>query len=279
MVSFSQRYGYSSIEESQYECMDDVLMCRIWNKFYGKQFESDNALKVSIGASKSLTNIERMMDKMGVVYKYPDNSITKQLNAEALRKHLFESNKWYLMYDFIEKYLELLDMEKRQDVVTEYNKILEEEVSGYRIINGLVAPIVSENELQSITEATQTPHDAVNTHISKALSLFANRKIPDYENSIKESISAVEALCKFIVDDEKDSLGKALKKLESKGIPLHTAFRNALDSLYGYTSDEGGIRHAGIDFKNAPAEDARFMLITCSAFVNYLIEKWEKAQK
>ena len=40
--------------------------------------------------------------------------------------------------------------------------------------------------------------------------------------------------------------------------------------------DEKGIRHAGIDFVDAPAEDAKYMLVSCSAFVNYLIEKWSK---
>jgi hypothetical protein len=254
--------------------MDNILRNRLWTAFYSKQYDPYDVV-----SDITLTNIENMMNKLGVVYQYPRDIIAKQKNAETLQKYLLDGNKWYIIYDFVEKYLELLDIEERQDVVAEYNKILEEEVSGYRIINGLVTLIVSENELQSITEATQTPHNAVNIHINKALSLFANRKMPDYENSIKESISAVEALCKIIVDDEKDSLGKALKKIESKGILLHTAFRNALDSLYGYTSDEDGIRHAGVDFKNVPAEDARFMLVTCSAFVNYLIEKWEKTQK
>lgn len=36
-------------------------------------------------------------------------------------------------------------------------------------------------------------------------------------------------------------------------------------------------RHGGIDFTNAPAEDAKYMLVSCSAFVNYLIEKFSKA--
>ena len=58
---------------------------------------------------------------------------------------------------------------------------------------------------------------------------------------------------------------------------IHPAMENAFSSLYGYTSDENGIRHGGIDFSNAPAEDAKYMLVSCSAFVNYLIEKWSKA--
>ena len=53
---------------------------------------------------------------------------------------------------------------------------------------------------------------------------------------------------------------------------------SAFTSLYGYTSDEGGIRHGSIDVSNTPSEDAKFMLVSCSAFVNYLIEKWSKVE-
>ena len=102
--------------------------------------------------------------------------------------------------------------------------------------------------------------------------------MPDYENSIKESISAVEAICCIITDDDKATLGKALGKLEQAGITIHGSLKSAMEKLYGYTSDENGIRHAGIDFKGASSEDAKYMLVTCSAFVNYLMEKWGKAK-
>ena len=272
MAYFSQRYGYSSPITIQLESMDDALKNRIWNLFFRKHCIKDELM---IGFGVELSIVEKIMDKMGLVYNQPGSST----NPKALQKYLLNNNNWYIMYDFIEKYLDLLDKNQKKTVITEYNKILEEEVSGYRIIKGLVAPITSEKEIQAIINAAKSKYYAVNTHIDKALSLFANRKIPDYENSIKESISAVEALCKIIIGDDKATLGQALKKIESKGIQLHAAYKNALDSLYGYASDENGIRHAGVDFKNAPAEDARFMLITCSAFVNYLIEKWDKVNR
>jgi len=257
--------------------MDDSLKNRIWNKFYDREFISDDH-GFSI-LEKSLTNIEKMMDKMGIVYQYPENCSVRRENTAVFRKYLLTSDKWYLMYDFVEKYLELLSKKEKKTVIAEYNRLFEEEVSGYRIVNGMIVSIVSEIELQAITKAAITVHDAVNKHLSKALSLFANRKMPDYENSIKESICAVEALCKIIVDDDSATLGKALRKLESKGIQLHQSFQVALDKLYGYTSDEKGIRHAGTEIKNAPPEDARFMLVICSAFVNFLIEKLEKSSK
>lgn len=40
--------------------------------------------------------------------------------------------------------------------------------------------------------------------------------------------------------------------------------------LYAYTSDEGGIRHAMLDEPNLTAADARYFLLSCTSFVNYL---------
>jgi len=48
-------------------------------------------------------------------------------------------------------------------------------------------------------------------------------------------------------------------------------------SIYGYTNDEGGIRHSMLDEAKVDFEDSKFMLVACSAFVNYLIMKTEKA--
>jgi hypothetical protein len=46
-----------------------------------------------------------------------------------------------------------------------------------------------------------------------------------------------------------------------------------LSALYGYTSDSSGIRHALQDEPNLDFVDAKFMLVACSAFVNYLTDK------
>ena len=59
---------------------------------------------------------------------------------------------WYRIYDFIEKYLRVTDSEKTQRLTIEFNRILEEEVAPYRILNGLVVPIIGKSELNSISE-------------------------------------------------------------------------------------------------------------------------------
>ena len=56
-------------------------------------------------------------------------------------------------------------------------------------------------------------------------------------------------------------------------IEIHPALKKAFNNLYGYTSDSGGIRHASLSESNLKFEDAKFMLVSCSAFTNYLIAK------
>ena len=48
------------------------------------------------------------------------------------------------------------------------------------------------------------------------------------------------------------------------------------ESTYGYTSDHHGIRHGLKDDAEPEAEDATLMLVLCSGFVNYLVEKARK---
>lgn len=270
---FSTRYGYKNVKP-QIETASDTLKRRIVAAFYKEEFDSYDTMDWS----GYTTGIEDMMIEMGVPYEFPKNEIIKQRNAVALQKYILESKEWYLIFDFIERYLMLSDSTTVEKMVPLFNRILEEEVSGYRILDRQVVPITNQAELSTIQGAYSTKYDSVNTHITKALTLYADRKTPDYENSIKESISAVEAMCCIItgMTGAQATLGKAIKKLKESGVHIHSAMENAFSSLYGYTSDENGIRHGGIDFTSAPAEDTKYMLVSCSAFVNYLIEKWAK---
>lgn len=270
---FSTRYGYKDTKP-QIETASDTLKRRIFAAFYKQEFDFYDTMEWS----GYTTGIEDMMIEMGVPYEFPQDRIIKQRNADALRKYILGSKTWYLIFDFIEKYLMNSDSRTAEKMAPLFNRILEDEVSGYRILDRQVVPITNPAELSTIQEAYSTKYDSVNTHIAKALTLYADRKTPDYENSIKESISAVESMCCIItgMTGAQATLGKALKKLKESGVHIHSAMENAFSSLYGYTSDENGIRHGGIDFTSAPAEDAKYMLVSCSAFVNYLIEKWSK---
>lgn len=148
------------------------------------------------------------------------------------------------------------------------------EYVGYRFVDSIIIPISDSYEVNTITEALSNKYDPVYEHISKANRLLADREAPDYENSIKESISGVEALCEILtgIKGKEASLGKMIKQLEDNGIQIHGGLKSAFNILYGYTSDANGIRHAGdIGGPNSTFEEAKFMLVACCAFINYLV--------
>jgi hypothetical protein len=76
--------------------------------------------------------------------------------------------------------------------------------------------------------------------------LYADRKTPDYRNSVKESISAIEAVAKIISGKDKTDLAAALKIIDANK-PMHEAFKQVRQKVYGHTSDAKGVRHAFLD--------------------------------
>jgi hypothetical protein len=275
MEFFSTRNKILSINPNGLRSTSIQLRERIWNVFYKEEYDYYDTLEYT----SYTTGIEDMMLEMGIKYEFPANKIYKNQNAEKLHKHVVQcEGMWYRIYDFIEKYLRATDSEKTQRLTIEFNRILEEEVAPYRILNGLVVPIIGKSELNSISETIDLEYESVSKHMTKALELYSDRKKPDYENSVKESISSVESMCSIItgLSGGAATLGNTLKKLKENGVNIHPALENAFKQLYGYTSDSGGIRHGSIEFVNVASEDAKYMLVSCSAFVNYLTEKWIK---
>lgn len=153
------------------------------------------------------------------------------------------------------------------------NSIFEREYIGYRFVDEIIVPITDTYEVAAIQDALNNEYEPVYEHLSKANKFLGDRESPDYENSIKESISAVEAICEILtgIKGKEATLGKMLKKIEENGIEIHSGLKSAFNTLYGYTSDANGIRHAGdIGGKSSTFEEAKFMLVSCSAFINYL---------
>ncbi|MFA6091302.1 MAG: hypothetical protein WC774_06035, partial [Candidatus Gracilibacteria bacterium] len=116
-----------------------------------------------------------------------------------------------------------------------------------------------------------SPFSGAREHIKTALKMLSDRENPDYRNSIKESISAVEAIVNLINGTDSDTLGKALQK---EKFALHGSLKDAFVEMYGYTSDAEGIRHFMLEESSIEFVDAKYMLVSCSAFVNYLMQKF-----
>lgn len=194
--------------------------------------------------------------------------------AQQVRAWFFDA-EWHEIYDFVEFVIHRC--ERPHDLATErvvrvLNEILERHMSAYRWVDGEFAPVSDEDQIRALEQAIAHPLAGVRLHLSKALAHASNRANPDIENSIKESVSAVESLCSAIVG-KKATLGEAIKKLKNNGIEIHAALEKSWLALYGYTSDAGGIRHAAQGESDLNVADAMYFLVSCSAFVTLLTEK------
>ncbi len=271
MKLFSHRKGLKKVRtEIQVNSIDDALRNRLWNILDYYLWKNGCAPNGGI-----MSDVESLFIMLWHYYfKKPTDNLTRRWSKDygTLRQYYFNCN-WYEVYDFIEFIAnEYSDKETNERLMKTCNQVLEKELSAYRFVGGKITEIVSEVEISEIEEALTTPLNPVRTHLENSLKLLSDRKSPDYRNSIKESISAVEAICRLITNDEKATLGQALKEVETR-VGLHGALKKSFSNLYGYTSSADGIRHSLMDDSKLGFEDAKFMLVSCSAFINYLISK------
>lgn len=163
------------------------------------------------------------------------------------------------------------------EIYNGFNQLFEKEYVGYRFIAGEIVPITDKSESAEIEQACLIPFDGARTQLQKALGFLSDREHPDYKNCVKESISAVESVCKVISGNEKAALKDAINGLIANGMNIHGSLKSAILALYGYASDEGGIRHAERETESTVTfEEAKFMMVTCSAIVNYLVAEYGK---
>lgn len=282
-MRFSQRIGkVSATKQLQIESLDDELKNGIWDGM--KLFILDKL------SHHNGYNSETEFDIFCSIlwhhhYKLPIDRIPESdFQSERFIRDSFYKGQWYEAYDLLE-FIANLDSNSFRLNTQEFkdfcNGIFEREFSGYRFIDDKIAPITNENEIEEIENAiNQSGHFSslrgANIHLKSALEKLSDKKAPDYRNSIKESISAIESVAKTISENSKDSLGAALDKIKGK-IKLHPALERGFKQLYGYTSDGDGIRHALMEDPNCDFEDAKYMIVSSSAFINYLIVKADKA--
>jgi len=280
---FSERYGFANVRDSfQIESMDEGLKNRLWNKIriifidtlIGYKFDGKYTGYVESEYGK--LRVKEHKDFILKIYDqfFKDDVEPLLYSKDQIKNYIkirYSDLLWYEVYDFIEYISEIYYIEEvSNNFRKEINQILEEEMSGYRFVDNYIAPIIDNIEIKEIEEALDCKYIPVKQHLSNALELLSDRENPDYQNSIKESITAVESVAKIITGKETD-LANCLKVMD---IDLNKQFKTAMTNLYGWTCKEDGIRHGhtGEELKTS-FEEAKYMLVSCSAFVNYLISK------
>lgn len=273
-MTFSEKYGFKTRRAVfQIDSIDDDLKNSLWSILEMQCWST--AQNNGFGYYLSPTSNKQLRGLCIVLwlefFKLPIDEIDTDwlVVKQKIRDYYFKCN-WFEIYDLIEF---IANNFMRPNFKIKFqescNLLLEKEMSAYRFISGVICRITDKNEIGEISEASQNKLDSVQSHIQRSIELLSDKNSPDYRNSIKESVSAVESLVRHIVKDQNSSLGKLLNKLESE-TNLHPSLKSAITKLYGYSSDEGGIRHALIDQDKNDFQDAKFMLVICSSFINFV---------
>jgi hypothetical protein len=274
MTLFSQRKGLKPLAKSlQVDGMDADLRNSLWTALQLTYFHDYRPRMYGHYENQVSEDVDNLIPKYWMYFfKFPiDNQPNTEVAIQRIRDSFFKFG-WHEVYDFVEFTLKN-GGEAQEDVFRKMcNHFLQTENSGYRFVGNELTPITSPSEMQAVEEAMGSGLRGVETHLTSAVVFLSDRKNPNYRNSIKESISAVESIC-CLMAGQKSTLGSALKVVADKAA-IHPALEKAFSALYGYTSDEKGIRHALLEQQaDLTFTDAKFMLVACSGFVNYLVGK------
>ena len=273
MPLFSERYGY--IKPS-----DVIIRERITPEIQNAICSSFDRLYRKIGWDIYLL-LERYLWTYFLNKREADYADENTYHVVATR--LISSDEdWYRKLDMVEFVVKYIFTHKSGvpfhyacDFVSDLNSEFARLNFAYRIVDKEIVEITSDEEIVAIENALANGTATVRHHLNEALRLMSQRPLSDSRNSIKESISAVEAFCREKTGES--TLGKALSKLENNGIKIPKMLKEAFDKLYAYTNQKDtGIRHALMDDDGTYvpySDEAMFMLVSCSAFINYLGKK------
>jgi hypothetical protein len=257
-LSFSDRLGITKPKTIlQVEAIDDDLRNGLWQACTESYFHFGN-----IHNYKFDEPFRAIMARVYVDFFKKTSEVVPygyESGIGAIREWFFKA-EWWQVYNCVEFFL------------SEFDEPPFPQAGLFRA--GQFVAITDKVELSTVSQAANlgSKFSGAREHIRSAIALFSKKPHPDYRNSVKESISAVESTARIVTGNPKATLGDALKAMNSK-IAIHSALREGMNKLYGYTSDEGGIRHALLEESNVDEAEAKFMMVACSAFVNFCIQR------
>jgi hypothetical protein len=272
-LSFEQAEGVEPLPaQLKPKELSKRLRALLWLVIYGS-FETHSYYSSNAGRVTFLQPWEQIFFDMHV---YRDHEMIDDFENDfqelsAKTRNIIEKGNYIAVFGWIEW---VLRQHRLQELAEDIDRALVAGRAAYRVLDGdTIVPIGSEAEAETIKRAfadvSKAEFHGARSHLRNAATELTGGRFPD---SIRESIHAVESTVRAI-EPQKD-FSKALAILEKK-LGIHGALKSGFASIYGYTSDENGIRHPLLDDPQAKvdATDALFMIGACAAFVSYLINK------
>lgn len=133
---------------------------------------------------------------------------------------------------------------------------------------GLMASSVS-GPVFDVLGALQAPRYAASAEQLRKSYRFLNDESPDYPNSAKDAVGALESLARRITGAS--TLGSAIGLLQDRG-KIDVPAARILEAIYAYRNRTPGVGHGGITPPSTEVAEARLIVNLCASATLYLME-------
>ena len=286
-LTFSQAEGIDPLPQpAELGELPDKARNRLWKLIYEsmKQSRIDNIIGGPSLVGEPWLSIlydEYVDVQNGAADKFDHQFDTRK---NALRKLVLEG-PFNRVFDFLEFAMRHRGVNKSYRLLkfgSSLEALLKEHLCAYTVVAGnTIVPIALPEQRVSMKRDFYTLRSdsfkGARKHLRKSAK---NLNAGDYADSVRNSMNAVESVARLLAPKAKKRLAQALDSLESDGVEFHTAFKDGIKKLYGYTSDEQGIRHPLLDQDAAKVDqaDAVFMFGACASFAAFLVNKKRKVR-
>ena len=280
-LNFLQRYGYSPLPEPmRLEELSTTFRQSLFNAIWSSLRALYYGVRYRTRAIQQFHNVFSQLLSL----TYDELPTGFQENIEILRSIILHGD-FQTVLNFVEIFTNYESI--GGDLRNQIAELFDHHMVAYRLdvsekpfrVFARTSKEESDATLQSIEKLANSGFGGALTHLRDA-----NKRLEsnDFAGSVHASISAVESVARSL-DPSATSLGRALNQIEPTGALGHKAFKKAINSLYGYTSDAGGIRHAIIDSNdteetNVDFATALFFFNACAAIAGYLSQQRPRNQ-
>ena len=166
-----------------------------------------------------------------------------------------------------------------QQLIDKINEMLILDHLAYRVdAHGLILDSGSDPENAAIDEARSllagdSRFANADGKFTAALAALARQDERQYHAAAGDAVSALEDVCRKLLDEEKVTLDRALDRIREQ-TDIHPTLIESVRKAYGYRGDQPGAAHGA---GTAPEYQARFVVHTVAAAITMIIAATDAA--
>lgn len=264
------KYAYPDEDELEEKYMDGKLKNQLWDVIY-EYWPYSKETRRNIWSEW----IEDTLDELDALEERDESDSMKPKKSygpeyrrafnivkDEYKKRTYGGG--YMVYELIEIVCndQTIDKEKFEESI---NSALRRNLATWELVEGRLRPTMSKEEKEGIRQA-QNISGRNDEYIKKAI-MHMSPSRPDYESSIAESVKMVEYTAKKVGGEGK-GLNGLVNDIDRKA-RLHPSMKELFRNMYGFANSAS--RHAEQEPYEPDVNDARVVLVWCSAMANYLV--------